>query len=186
MNTVHHWLCGSARWRDHVGLSLLPWVLEGVTPGHDVLEIGPGHGAATEPLLSMVDRLTCVELDGRLAAALGRRFHGRDVTVRHEDATSLSSASGSFDTVVGLTMLHHLPSPAWQDRLFREVARVLRPGGSFVGSDSRDGVILRLLHVGDTLVPVDPATLPSRLRDAGFRDAAVDVRGRWFRFQTVR
>jgi hypothetical protein len=72
-------------------------------------------------------------------------------------------------------MLHHVPSAALQDRLMTEVARVLRPGGTFAGTDSLYSRSFRMLHLCDTMVIVDPATLPSRLRSAGFDDVHVDV-----------
>jgi 16S rRNA (adenine1518-N6/adenine1519-N6)-dimethyltransferase len=37
---------------------------------HRVLEIGPGHGALTRPLLKRFSTVRCIELDRRLAAAL--------------------------------------------------------------------------------------------------------------------
>ena len=49
-------------------------------------------------------------------------------------------------------MLHHLDPPALQDRAFAEVARVLRPGGCFAGTDSLGvGRLFKLIHIGDTL-----------------------------------
>jgi SAM-dependent methyltransferase len=69
-----------------------------------------------------------------------------------------------------------------QDRLLTEVARVLRPGGVFVGVDGVDSRSLRVLHLFDTMVLVDPATFPRRLRAAGFTDVRVDVNGYAFRF----
>jgi len=85
-------------------------------------------------------------------------------------------------------MLHHVPSPAAQDRLLAEAARVLAPGGWLVGSDSLSGRVFRLVHWGDTLVPVDPDTLGARLEKAGFADVRVDRdrAGRSFRFRARR
>jgi predicted methyltransferase len=59
---------------------------------------------------------------------------------------------------------------AAQDRLFGELHRVLRPGGTFVATDSLDTERIRKAHIDDTYVPLDPATLESRLRAAGFSD----------------
>jgi hypothetical protein len=69
-----------------------------------------------------------------------------------------------------------VPSPALQDRLFAEVLLVLRPGGVFAGSDSQPSLRWRLIHLFDTMVVVDPRTLPERLRAAGFVEVEVEVR----------
>ena len=72
-------------------------------------------------------------------------------------------------------MLHHVPTPELQDRLFAEVARVLRPGGVFVAADSMASDGLREFHHDDVYQPVDPAGLTDRLRTAGFVDVDVNV-----------
>ena len=186
MNRVHRWLCRSAHWRKTVETHILPWVLDGVELGADVLEIGPGPGITTDLLRTRVPRLTCVEIDDRLASALERRTVGRNVTVLHEDATSMSLADASFDSAVCFTMLHHVPSAELQDRLLAEVARVLRPGGVFAGVDSLYSRSFGMLHWFDTMVVVDPATFGARLEAAGFRDVEVEVNPWAFRFRARR
>ena len=95
----------------------------------------------------------------------------------------MSAAAGTFDTAFSFTMLHHVPSAALQDRLLTEVARVLRPGGTFAGTDSIYSRPFALLHLFDTMVVVDPATFASRLQSAGFVDVQVDVKQHAFRFR---
>jgi hypothetical protein len=56
----------------------------------------------------------------------------------------------------------------------------------FAGLDSRLNLRFRLIHIGDTMTVVDPATLPDRLRTAGFTDVEVDAVPRAFRFRAVR
>ena len=56
-------------------------------PGR-VLEIGPGHGALTEPLLERFDRVLALELDENLVSPLVQRFAGRGFEVQHSDALS--------------------------------------------------------------------------------------------------
>ena len=70
-------------------------------------------------------------------------------------------------------MLHHVPTVELQDRLFAEIARVLRPGAALVASDSLASGELAAHHEDDTYNPVDPSTLPSRLAAAGFVDVQV-------------
>jgi SAM-dependent methyltransferase len=186
MNLAHRWLCRSAYWKRAVEAYVLPWVLGGVDLGSNVLEVGPGPGVTTELLCTRVSRLTCVEIDPALAASLSRRMAGRNVTVLRQDATAMSLPDASFDGAVSLTMLHHVPSVALQDRLLAEVARVLRPGGIFAGTDSIDSRFLRLLHLFDTMVLVNPSSFGDRLAAAGFADVEVDVNEYAFRFRARR
>lgn len=164
----------------------MPWALDGVDLGAQIVEIGPGYGATTQALLRRVPQLTAVEIDPEMAARLRDSFSGA-VTVVHGDGTSMPLQAGSASGVVCFTMLHHVPSPQLQDRLFADAYRVLRPGGVFAGSDSVATPLFRLLHVGDTLVAVDPITLPARLRAAGFADTRVSVpRATSFRFRGIK
>jgi ubiquinone/menaquinone biosynthesis C-methylase UbiE len=87
----------------------------------------------------------------------------------------MSLPDESFDGAVCFTMLHHVPSVAKQDRLLREVARVLRPGGLFAGTDRLYSRSFRLLHLFDTMVVVDPGTFAARLKSAGFSEVQVNV-----------
>ncbi|MBO0862026.1 MAG: class I SAM-dependent methyltransferase [Chloracidobacterium sp.] len=182
MNMIHHWLCQSPGWRKAIK-TLVPWAMEGLTLGRDVLEIGPGFGVTTDLIRPAVENLTCVEIDSELAQSLRGRMTGEGVKVLCENATSMSIESASFDAVVCFTMLHHVPSPLMQDRLFSEVARVLRPGGIFLGTDSLHSRVFRMLHLFDTMVVAPPQTHPDRLRTAGFAGVDVDVGRSAFRFR---
>ena len=175
MNLAHRWLCRSAYWRKAVETYILPWVLDGLDIGANVLEVGPGPGVTTDLLRGRVERLTCVEIDHALADSLSRRMSGHNVTVVRQDATAMPFPNAAFDGAVSFTMIHHVSSEAMQNRLLAEVARVLRPGGVFAGTDSLYSRSFRLLHLFDTMVVVDPCTFPERLRKAGFDDVQVDV-----------
>ncbi|MBV9340662.1 MAG: class I SAM-dependent methyltransferase [Acidobacteria bacterium] len=176
MNLAHRWLCRSAYWRDTVETYIFPWVLDGLDLlGTNLLEVGPGPGVTTDLLRHRVEHLTCVEIDCVFAAPLSRRMKGHNVTVVRQDATAMSFPDATFDGAVSFTMLHHVPSEALQNRLLSEVARVLRPGGIFAGTDSVYSRSFRLLHFLDTMVVVDPSTFPERLKAAGFCDVQVDV-----------
>jgi SAM-dependent methyltransferase len=183
MNRLHRWYCSSNHWNRLVGEKLLPWVLRGVDLGDDVLELGPGPGITTDVLRRRALHLTSVEIDRQLATALEVRLRNTNVTVLCGDATALDLRNASFSGAIACTMLHHVSSPELQDRLFAEVRRVLRPGGVFVGSDSLSSRLFQLIHLFDTLVPVDPERLIARLEAAGFTAVEVEVAGRSFRFR---
>ena len=63
-------------------------------PGDDLLEIGPGRGALTWPLLERCGRLTVVELDRDLAPILEREARGRgELEVINADILDLDLAA---------------------------------------------------------------------------------------------
>ncbi|HSS09082.1 MAG TPA: class I SAM-dependent methyltransferase [Acidimicrobiales bacterium] len=183
MNDKHLELCSSAEWAEAVQRWIIPWVLDDVQLGDDVLEVGPGPGRTTEVLRGLAPRLTAIEVDRDLADSLAERMAGSNVEVLHGDATELPLPDGRFSAALSFTMLHHVPSVVLQDRLFAEVARVLRPDGVFAGVDSLDSDGFRELHDGDICVPIDPAGLPDRLASAGFGDVSVDTNDYGVRFR---
>ena len=181
MNRFHQWLCRSDRWRATVR-QRVPWALGGTDLGPNVLELGPGPGLTTDLLRMSVGRLTLLEIDPKLASALTSRLRGSNVDVIEGNATDMPFTDSEFSGTVSFTMLHHVPSLQLQDKLLREVFRVLRPGGFFVGSDSRQSLLMRLIHIGDTLVPVDPDGFGARLETAGFEVYAIEKDADAFRF----
>lgn len=186
MNRFHRWYCQTGHWRRKLEETIMPWALAGVELDHDVLEIGPGPGLTTDWLRLRAKRVTCIEMNLGLAGSLQSRVAGTNVDVRCADATAMPFADRAFMSVVCCTVLHHVPSRELQDCLFAEAFRVLKPGGAFAGTDSLGSLLMRIIHLGDTMVLVDPATLPSRLEWAGFRNVRVEVGAGRFRFLAQR
>lgn len=154
--------------------------------GQNVLELGPGPGLTTDLLRQTVRRITAIEVEGKSAESLRTRLRDSNVEVVTGDATAMPFADGQFSGVVSFTMLHHVPSAELQNKLLREVWRVIEPGGIFAGSDSLQSVLMRLIHIGDTLVPVDPDTFGGRLEAAGFEVLEIEKKANAFRFQGRR
>jgi ubiquinone/menaquinone biosynthesis C-methylase UbiE len=164
----------------------VPWVLSGVELGPHVLEAGPGPGLTTDHLRSAVPRLTAIEADYGLAESLRARLRDTNVEVVNGDATTMPFPDAEFSGCAAFTMLHHVHSPALQDKLLREVWRVLKPGGAFVGCDSLQSVFMRALHLGDTFVPIRPDTFGVRLEDAGFKVIELEKGSGAFRFYALK
>jgi ubiquinone/menaquinone biosynthesis C-methylase UbiE len=185
VNRFHRWLCRSERWRSTIA-QRLPWVIGDMDLGSNVLEIGPGPGLTTDLLRSLVPRLTALEIDASLAGSLRSRLRDSNVTVIEGDATEMPFGDSEFSAVISFTMLHHVPSQELQNKLLAGVFRVLKPGGFFVGSDSLQSWFMRIIHIGDTLVPVSPDTFGARLKSAGFEVLEVQKNSQAFRFRARR
>ncbi len=168
MNENHAQLMPSPEWAAHIQDEVLPQATAGVDLGADLLELGPGPGAATEWLRHRVRRLVALEHEQDAARRLADRYAGSNVEVACGNAAALGYPDGSFDTVASFTMLHHVPTRALQDKVLAEAFRVLRPGGAFVGSDSLASDGLHQFHEGDTYNPVEPAAFLTRLQTVGF------------------
>jgi ubiquinone/menaquinone biosynthesis C-methylase UbiE len=133
MSKVERAFCCGALWQTSAGAVVRSLPADRL--GRDVLEIGSGGGEVTERLLRHRPGIavTATDLDPVMVAASTRRL--RDLpgaTVLPADATALPFEDASFDSVVSCLMLHHVIN--WEAAL-REAARVLRPGGVFVGYD---------------------------------------------------
>lgn len=93
----NHKQCGSDEWRALARETILPWALRDVDLGDDVLEVGPGYGATTDALAGSVPKLTAVEIDTELAAALIDRLATNDhVVIVQGDATALDFPDNHF------------------------------------------------------------------------------------------
>ena len=175
MNPDHEKLCGSPDWAAHLRAQILPVVTAGVSLGKDMLEIGPGPGAATGWLRERVAHLTVLEADEAAATRLAARYPDSNVTVDIGDARQMPYGDESFDSVGSFTMLHHVPTAAAQYQILAEALRVLRPGGWLAGSDSLASNGLHHFHHDDTYNPAEPSTLLVWLRALGFTPITITV-----------
>ena len=93
-------------------------------PGEFIVEIGPGEGALTEPLLERAGKLEAIELDRDLAAGLAARFPPFKLTVHCADALEFDFARfpqgmrvvGNLPYNVSTPLLFHLARYARQVR----------------------------------------------------------------------
>lgn len=143
----------------------------GVRDGQRILDVGCGFGGTIANLnerLSGVD-LTGLNIDGRQLARAREMIvprAGNRVHFQQGDACALPFADARFDVVLAIESIFH-----FRDRLtfFREVARVLRPGGCLALSDF---VPIRYVHFKSSSF-YGPINL--RCSAAFYRDLAAQV-----------
>jgi ArsR family transcriptional regulator len=96
----------------------------------DVLDLASGDGVFAELIAGRVRSLTCVDISPAVIAAARKRLAGFGQVRFHEgDMHALPFADGSYDHVFAMHALSYSATP---ERLLREAARVLRPGGRLV------------------------------------------------------
>jgi SAM-dependent methyltransferase len=186
VNETHLTYLASPEWAQKLETDLLPWIEAAGEIGDDVLEIGPGPGLTTDILRRRARQVTAVEIDEALATALTGRLGGTNVEVVHGDATGLAFESGRFSSAAAFAILHHVPTAEDQDRILREVVRVLAPGARLFATDARDVDAVRGGHQGDTFNPLPLDDLVSRLERVGFEDVQLDVADYEIRFSARR
>ncbi|SDT82980.1 Methyltransferase domain-containing protein [Streptomyces sp. TLI_053] len=148
-------------------------------PPASVLDVGGGPGVHARLLADRGYRVLVidpVERHVRQARALG-------LAAEVGDARSLDRADRSFDAVLLLGPLYHLPEAADRDRAWQEAARVVRPGGPVAAAvlnryakllDPHSEVApdiaatgLRVRRDGPTTYYHDPSELPAEAHRAG-------------------
>jgi 16S rRNA (adenine1518-N6/adenine1519-N6)-dimethyltransferase len=137
-------------------------------PGEHVVEIGPGLGALTEPLLERLPSLDAVEIDRDLAAALATRFGPERLRIHVADALEFDFCAlgtplrvvGNLPYNISTPLLFHLAEciACLQDCHFmlqREVVQRIaaRPGGKDYG---RLSVLLQYRFEARELLRVAP------------------------------
>jgi 16S rRNA (adenine1518-N6/adenine1519-N6)-dimethyltransferase len=137
-------------------------------PGERVVEIGPGLGALTQPLLERAGHLHVVELDRDLIARLEKKYTREQMTIHAGDALAFDFASlgpelrvvGNLPYNISTPILFHLLDQVGAIRditvmLQKEVVdrMVAAPGGS---DRSRLSVMLQRYCYLDPLLDVPP------------------------------
>jgi tRNA (cmo5U34)-methyltransferase len=144
-------------------------------PAHTILELGIGTGETARRVLATHPgaRLTAIDSSEEMLERARSVFSDADLRLaRLEDQLP----DGPFDLVVSALAVHHLDGPGKLD-LFRRVADVLVPGGTFVLAD-----VVVPEREEDVVTPIDGVyDMPDRLDDqlAWLRDAGLDAEAVW-------
>jgi SAM-dependent methyltransferase len=132
---------GKFRHRDRM-LNMVSWrgneqVLD-VGTGRGLLLVGAARRLTTGKAVG-VDVWSTKDLSGnsleRTQANLDLEGVGQKTELKSEDARKLSFPDASFDLVLSNLCIHNIPGDEGRAQACREIARVLKPGGTAVISD---------------------------------------------------
>jgi SAM-dependent methyltransferase len=138
---------------------------EGLLFAHPILDIGCGDGYfAQAALLTPID----VGVDPSHAALAECARLGIYNRLLHTAGAAIPVPAASFETVISNCVLEHIPQI---DQTLSEIARVLKPGGVFIGTMVTDQLPLLL-------------GIPRLLRTIGLKRAG-DAYARWFNRKAV-
>lgn len=116
-------------------LSVGEW-LEPLAPDAIALDVACGAAHVAQEIAPRVRQVVGIDLTPALLDLAAARLAAadiRNVLLQQGDAAALPFTDGAFDLVVCRAAVHHFPDPAVQ---LAEMARVCRPGGRVVVSDS--------------------------------------------------
>ena len=144
-------------------------------PARTILELGIGTGETAKRVLADHPdaRLTAIDSSEEMLERAHTVVPEAELTLaRLEDPLP----DGPFDLVISALAVHHLDGPGKQD-LFRRIAAVLEPGGTFVLAD-----VVVPEREEDVVTPIDGVyDTPDRLDDqlGWLRDAGLDPETVW-------
>jgi tRNA (cmo5U34)-methyltransferase len=144
-------------------------------PAHTILELGIGTGETTKRVLASHPEARLVAIDSSAEMLERARTVVPQADLRLAQLQD-PLPDGPFDLVVSALAVHHLDGPGKQD-LFRRIAAVLEPGGSFVLAD-----VVVPENDEDVVTPIDwEYDLPDRVDDqlAWLRDVGLAAETVW-------
>ena len=112
---------GRIRWARRVKM-----LTQHLRSGDKVLELGCGTGYFTSALAKTGAQITAIDISPDLLRVAREKCVRPNISFEIQNAYSLSYGEGTFDAVVGSSVLHHLEV----NSALREIHRVLKRGGS--------------------------------------------------------
>lgn len=113
------------RFSERLAVEFVAW--SGVRPGLTALDVGCGPGALTSRLVEALgaDNVRAIEPSPSFVAAARERFPGMDI--QQSPAASIPLPDDTVDVAMAQLVVNFIPDPVGG---LREMARVVRPGGS--------------------------------------------------------
>jgi len=117
------------RYRPRYSAELFAALIEyaDIGPGKSVLELGPGTGQATDPILNTGCDYNAIELGGNLYEMMKRKYgHYPNFRIVNDDFITHDFGSRTFDLIYSAATIQWIP----EDIAFSKTFRLLKPGGT--------------------------------------------------------
>jgi len=114
----------------HPGQKIAIEVMD-IQPGDRILEVGVGTGLSL-PLYPDYCQIVGIDLSGEMLKKAQKKIEKYDlqhVTIEKMDASNMSFADGSFDTVIAAYVVSVVPDPV---KVVLEMKRVCKKGGKII------------------------------------------------------
>ena len=145
--------------------------LAAITSTSTVLELGPGTGQATEPVLDTGCDYNCIEIGDNFCNVLQRKYGSRkNVTIIHDDFITHDFGDQRFDVIYSAANIQWIP----EEVAFSKTYSLLKPGGTLAMmklqgdyKTPNEALYKRIQHVYDTLFKPDmPYTIQFKYENA--------------------
>ena len=161
------------------GTQLAPGLIEvaGVKPGDRVLDVGCGTGQLTIELAAVVGEENVSALDPSAAMLEVARARVPRADIRRGSAEALPFADSEFDAALAQLVINLVEDPP---QAVREMARVVRPGGSVAACFWHDEAMPLLRSFWDSIRAVAPAAFAEVDEHAQVGVAETEQLRRWW------
>ena len=116
------------KYRPHYSAELFSALIEyaGIGPGKSVLELGPGTGQATDPILNTGCDYNAIELGENLFAMMKSKYgHHSNFHIINDDFITYDFGSRKFDMIYSAATIQWIP----EEIAFSKTFDLLKPGG---------------------------------------------------------
>jgi len=172
---------GSGHADDMFTASELEFLMNKVSPTDRILDMGCGTGRFTVPLAVMGAEVTGLDLTPGMLEQTARKLDEAhcSATLQQGDMAQLPFPDGSFDVVVSMLALMHIPL-ADREAVFLEAARVLKPGGRMLISVKNS--IFERMFKGDRFAAVDQTDVLHKELIFTQTRSGTEFRAPWYSF----
>jgi len=159
----------------------MAFVLSKIRSSDDILDMGCGTGRFTIPLAQVARKVTGLDVSAAMIAKAREKAEeaGLSIDFREADMENMPFLDNSFDTVICMLALMHIPIESRQ-RVFTEASRVLKPGGTMIVS-VKNAIFERLSHI-DRFAVVDITDVESKQLIFTKTKSGKDLTAPWYSF----